>query len=59
MEVAGPAPETNDPVVQLAYMIRVFAACGYDYANCYGSDLVFPPAKRSEKYNLTECPCPD
>lgn len=52
-EVAGPAPETNDPVVQLAYMIRVFAACGYDYANCYGSDLCFPTGETERKNTIS------
>lgn len=52
-EAAGPAPADLDPVVQLAYLIKAFAACGYDYANTLGSDLMFPTAARESKSTIS------
>ena len=50
---AGPAPSDPDPVVQLAYMVRVYAACGYDYANSYGCDLSFPTGETERKNSIS------
>lgn len=50
---AGPAPTSNDPVEQLAYVVRAYAACGYDYANTLGCDLHFLPDERHGKATLS------
>ena len=41
-EAAGIWPDDPDPVMQLEYMARAYAACGYDYVNTYGCDFCFP-----------------
>lgn len=51
--VAGPAPHDPDPVVQLAYMARAYAACGYDYVNGYGCDLSFMPVETEHKNTIS------
>lgn len=52
-EAAGPAPEDPEPVVQLAYMIRAYAACGYDYANCKACDFSFPTGETEQKSTIS------
>lgn len=51
--VAGPAPQSEDPVENLAYMIRAFAGCGYDYALAYGCDLSFLSVSAHMKKTLS------
>ena len=52
-EAAGPMPTDPDPVVQLAYMVKAYAACGYDYANAYGCDLGFPTGETTHKDTIS------
>ena len=52
-EAAGPAPADPDPVVQMAYTIRAFAACGYDYATVAGCDLGFPTGETERKNTIS------
>lgn len=51
--VAGPMPTDPDPVVQLAYMAKAYAACGYDYVNAYGCDLSFPVGETERKNTIS------
>lgn len=51
--VAGPMPQTNDPVKELEYMINAYAACGYDYANVYGCDISFLPGDTHSKETIS------
>lgn len=50
---AGPAPSDPDPVVQLEYLARAYAACGYDYVNTYGCDLSFPTGDTQRKDTIS------
>ena len=52
-EAAGLMPTDPDPVVQLAYMVKAYAACGYDYANVYGGDLAFPTGETAHKDTIS------
>ena len=57
-EAAGPMPEHPDDVQWLAYMVRAYAACGYDYTNCEGCNLSHR-RNLTQKYHLSQCPCAD
>lgn len=46
--VAGQRPIDPDPVVQLAFLAKAFAACGYDYVNTYACEFVFPTKENEE-----------
>ena len=52
-EAAGPAPSDPDPVVQLAYMAKAYAACGYDYVNCAGCDIAFPNGETERRDTIS------
>lgn len=51
--VVGPAPEDPDPVVQMDYLARAYAACGYDYVNFSGCDLYFPTGETESKSTIS------
>lgn len=50
---AGPMPEDPDPLVQLEYMAKAYAACGYDYVNTYGCDLNFSVGETERKSTIS------
>lgn len=52
-EAAGPMPEHPDDVQWLAYMVRAYAACGYDYTNCEGCNLSFPTGETAHKNTIS------
>ena len=52
-EAAGPCPDGVDAVGYLAYMIKVYAVCGYDYALAYGCDIGFPSGARESKSSIS------
>lgn len=57
--VAGPAPETDDPLEKLAYMAKVFAACGYDHVDFPACNLSFSVGEttRKDTISLNEHAC--
>lgn len=52
-EAAGMWPTDPDPVVQLAYMAKAYAACGYDYVNTLGCDICFPIGETERKGTIS------
>ena len=52
-EAAGMWPDDPDPVMQLEYMARAYAACGYDYVNTYGCDFCFPTGETQRKDTIS------
>lgn len=51
--VAGPAPETDDPLENLAYLAKAYAACGYDHVNSLACGLYFPIGETTAKSTLS------
>lgn len=51
--VAGPAPDDPDPVVQLQYMAKAYAACGYDYVDCMGCSYEFFKGETQHKDTIS------
>lgn len=51
--VAGPAPDSDDPLENLAYIAKAYAACGYDHVNSLACNLYFPMGAIEEKDTLS------